>query len=501
MDRFRNKRQDMNIFCLLFLSTWGVLCPLVVLMMALVAGGNEIREGFGVESFEPVVIPLSRVKRVSKGEGIKEGRRRRLMMEDEIHEVELLDWFNNQYVGDISIGYPQQRLSVVMDTGSSDIWVPSSDCMQCGRHKMYKDDKSQTNELKLSTGVPMPFVINYGSGTVKGIQIEEQVEIGGLRVTNMTIGEVLYEDADVSRLLMDGIVGLGFRGLSMITRPTFLELLWEQYPDMPKLFSVFLSNNPYDEENASRLQIGGCDVNIVGDNASWHYTPLASYSYIENGYWSVKLTSISAMVGNEQYFVPISDGSCLAIVDTGTSGIGVPKDLFEEVLYSITSGMSCKGIRCIGVGPDDFPTINIGIYPDNVFPLRGDDYVMCLPFGICVVKLQPSIDGYWILGDVFLQAYYTLFDYGNLRLGFACSGRCEGGTWHGRGVLMEIQSTDALVKSTWHIAPWAILVLLSALFIYTKWNVQQKAPQLRHLSRYGSLVDDSNLLSVSQEKL
>ncbi len=54
-------------------------------MMALVAGGNEIREGFGVESFEPVVIPLSRVKRVSKGEGIKEGRRRRLMMEDEIH--------------------------------------------------------------------------------------------------------------------------------------------------------------------------------------------------------------------------------------------------------------------------------------------------------------------------------------------------------------------------------------------------------------------------------
>ncbi len=53
--------------------------------MALVVGGSGIREGFGVESFESVVIPLSRVKRVSKGEGIKEGRKRRLMMEDEIH--------------------------------------------------------------------------------------------------------------------------------------------------------------------------------------------------------------------------------------------------------------------------------------------------------------------------------------------------------------------------------------------------------------------------------
>ncbi len=53
-------------------------------MTALVTGGNEIREGFGVEGFESVVIPLSRVKRSSKGEGKKEGRRRQLIM-DEIH--------------------------------------------------------------------------------------------------------------------------------------------------------------------------------------------------------------------------------------------------------------------------------------------------------------------------------------------------------------------------------------------------------------------------------
>ncbi len=39
----------------------------------------------------------------------------------------------------------------------------------------------------------------------------------------------------------------------------------QQYPDMPQLFSVFLSNNPYDYENVSRLQLGGCDTNIVGE--------------------------------------------------------------------------------------------------------------------------------------------------------------------------------------------------------------------------------------------
>ncbi len=52
------------------------------------------------------------------------------------------------------------------------------------------------------------------------------------------------------------------------------------------------------------------------------------------------------------------------------AGIGVPEDLFDEVLQYITAGMNCRGIQCIGVDPDDFPVINIGIHPDNVFPLR-----------------------------------------------------------------------------------------------------------------------------------
>jgi len=39
-----------------------------------------------------------------------------------------------------------------------------------------------------------------------------------------------------------------------------------------------------------------------------------------------------------------------------------------------------------------------------------------------------------------LQAYYTLFDVENLRVGFACAGNgCSGGTWHGQGGFMEIE--------------------------------------------------------------
>eukprot|EP01032_Pedospumella_encystans_P022733 gene22733-25751_t len=76
------------------------------------------------------------------------------------------DYENSQYYGQIALGTPNQKFNVIFDTGSSDLWVASSNCdSSCGRHAKYNSAKSSTY---IANGTS--FDITYGSGPVSGYQ-------------------------------------------------------------------------------------------------------------------------------------------------------------------------------------------------------------------------------------------------------------------------------------------------------------------------------------------
>lgn len=52
--------------------------------------------------------------------------------------------------------------------------------------------------------------------------------------------------------------------------------------------------------------------------------------------------------------------------------------------------------------------------------------------------LQVPGNSFWVLGGVVLESYYTLFDFANRRVGFACDGECKGGAWRGAGAAQKV---------------------------------------------------------------
>jgi len=388
----------------------------------------------------------------------------------QVPAVELSDYYNNEYVGSIGIGTPVQYLTVVFDTGSSDIWIPSASCESCGVHQTYDSSASSTFQTSSgSDGLPAPFKISYGSGDVKGVIALDTISLSSLVLPEVKVGEVTEEDSTIADFDMDGIFGLAFDGLAVLTKPSILDVMTHTYPNLSHSFSIYLSADPDDADKPSIITFGGYDLSIVSESAQFYYTPVVRDTSALT-YWTVSMTAF--IVGSESTFTSKADvvvalsvcaygDNCLAIIDSGTSGIAIPTEYYDTVLSTVTSGLQCRDLSCVGVKESDFPVLLIKLAPDNVFPLLPTDYIECSAFSECIIRFQES-DELWILGDVFIQAYYTQFDAKNLRVGFACDAPkgCSGGNWHGTGGYYVLTNDVPLWKRAAFI--YSIFVLMLA---------------------------------------
>ena len=412
------------------------------------------------ETMSSLYVPLVRRKRRRPG-----GRQLSLST-----DLELTDYFNNQYVGEVSIGTPGQKLSVVFDTGSSDLWIPGRGCEECGDHGSFDNSLSSSYREGSSPDEKdgsSYFEVDYGSGEVRGTKGRDVVQLGDLALRDVVFGQVDFEDSEIQSFMMDGIAGLAFAGLASVTKPTLLDHLRRTFPDMRSSFTLYLSTDPARE---SHLVFGSDDIaTVVGPNATWRYTPVLRRDATLK-YWTVKIDGLQ--VGKDDLFC---SAGCYAIVDSGTSGIAVPESDYDDLLKKVTSlssakkkKKSCKDNTCYYADLSDFPDLYFHLAPDNRFPLRARDYVSCSPWGECVIKFQKSAgSNYWILGDVFLEAYYTQFDYENLRIGIACDGNCAGGGWHGKGGYVSFDSVTWCGQLLFAFSALSVIAIFSyVLFLY-----------------------------------
>lgn len=88
---------------------------------------------------------------------------------------------DTEWAGTITIGTPPQKFLIDFDTGSSDLWVPSSKCNSTTCQPKHKYNAGISNTSNLQSG---NFSIKYGDGsTVQGAIYRDTVNISGVKAT------------------------------------------------------------------------------------------------------------------------------------------------------------------------------------------------------------------------------------------------------------------------------------------------------------------------------
>lgn len=131
------------------------------------------------------------------------------------HGIPLTNFMNAQYYGEITIGTPPQTFSVVLDTGSSNLWVPSTHCssIACWLHRRFDSSKSQSFKANGTE-----FAIQYGSGSLEGIISNDVLGVADLTIKDVDFGESVKEPGITFAVgRFDGIFGLGKLGMRKCT--------------------------------------------------------------------------------------------------------------------------------------------------------------------------------------------------------------------------------------------------------------------------------------------
>ncbi|TID06877.1 Aspartic protease pep1 [Colletotrichum higginsianum] len=321
--------------------------------------------------------------------------------------------FDSQYLCPVQIGTPPQTLNLNFDTGSSDLWVFSSETpiTQVAGQAIY--NISASSSAKNLQGAS--WSISYGDGSSsRGNVYMDTVTIGGVTVENQAVESANQVSASFSRNKnQSGLVGLAFGNINTVQ------------PAKQKTFFENAMNNlamPLFTANLKKAAAGNYNFGFLDPT---EFTGEISFvpANTTAGFW--QFTAQGFAVG--------SNGSAPtsapheAIADTGTTLMLLPDAIVSAYYQRIASAKfdSTNGGFVFNCG-DKIPsfTVDLGTYkavvPGEFMKFAPVDGETIETSTTCFGGIQSAAAlPFAIYGDVFLKSQYVVFHGGNSQLGFA----------------------------------------------------------------------------------
>jgi len=402
-----------------------------------------------------------RRRRLSEAEYAHPGQWRRAAKE--MAAVPLSNCHMVLWSGLISIGTPPQQFLVDFDTGSSDIWVPSMDCDNtCSAFPNWnKFDESSSTSFTTPNNITGKFSAVYEDGeSVHGSYAKDVIHLSDSLKASQVFAQItsVYEFQSCEG--EDGVLGLAYTYDDEREYTPILKTIQDKL--MHPMYSLYLSGTD-DYPNDSKLEgtpdlygnmesgiystppnatsefvLGGVNQKHYTGCLSWHSLGQfadTTYGQKFEGFWDFSLEVVK--VGGTKMTT-----ANVAVVDTGSSYIVGPPD--DVAQFAVLNNAKCftvntntnafappQEVDCMR--PEGFdasviecnePFFNLEFIADGVtYVLEKEDLILKIPTSLgnaCILRVVGS-DGIpgWVLGSNFVNKYYTAFDFGNKRVGFA----------------------------------------------------------------------------------
>ncbi|CDO72226.1 hypothetical protein BN946_scf184970.g78 [Trametes cinnabarina] len=308
-----------------------------------------------------------------------------------------------EWTGTISIGTPAQSFTIDFDTGSSDLWVPSSSCSSCRGHKTYNPSKSSTSSKKSGS-----FEISYGDGsTASGTPYTDSVTVGGVKVTSQYLAAVTKESEEFTQDPADGLLGLGYPAISSLNHNPFFFTAVQEGAVSDGVFSFKLG------KSGSELYIGGTNEDLYTGSIESH--KLSS----SKGYWQIGGASVTI---NGKTAASKFD----TVIDSGSTIMTAPPQAAEAFWAKISGSRIYDEEQGLYSFPcDSEPEIAFS-WGGKSWSVSGEDFNLGETeqgSGECVGALSGGNLGLgsstWLLGDTFMKNVYTVFSVDDNSVGFA----------------------------------------------------------------------------------
>lgn len=120
--------------------------------------------------------------------------------------------YDSAYLAPVVMGSQKQTMNVVYDTGSSDLWVFTTECSVCSSKSNIFNPSLSSTYIKGTKS----FTITYGDGSqAKGHTGSDYISIGGASI-RQGIDITTSVSSNLLSAELDGIMGLGFPALMSV---------------------------------------------------------------------------------------------------------------------------------------------------------------------------------------------------------------------------------------------------------------------------------------------